>query len=45
VLFMGDAPAAGTDVFGANDGLTQVIRRSSADGWGDYWSGVAVVVR
>jgi hypothetical protein len=45
VTFLGNAPTAGTDVFGGsgNVGLTSVTRSSAATGWGATWSGVPVV--
>ena len=44
VTFFGNAPAAGTDVFFGNVGLTFVTRSSTATGWGLTWSGVPVVI-
>ena len=43
VTFLGNAPTAGTEVFGNNSGLTSVTRSSAATGWGATWSGVPVV--
>ena len=45
VTFLGNAPTAGTEVFGGsgNVGLTSVMRSSAATGWGATWSGVPVV--
>ena len=45
VTFLGNAPTAGTEVFGGsgNVGLTYVMRSSAATGWGATWSGVPVV--
>ena len=45
VTFLGNAPTAGTEVFGGsgNVGLTSVTRSSAATGWGATWSGVPVV--
>ena len=43
VAFLGNAPAAGTDVFGNNSELTAVTRTATATGWGATWSGVPVV--
>ena len=43
VTFLGNAPTAGTEVFGINVGLTSVTRSSTATGWGATWSGVPVV--
>ena len=43
VTFLGNAPTAGTQVFGNNSGLTSVTRSSTATGWDSTWSGVPVV--
>ena len=43
VTFLGNAPTAGTEVFGNNSGLTSVTRSLTATGWGATWSGVPVV--
>ena len=46
VTFLGNAPTAGTEVFGGsgNVGLTSVTRSSTATGWGSTWSGVPVAI-
>jgi len=45
VLFMGDAPTAGTDVFAINADLHEVVVDCSTDGWLATWSSVPVACR
>ncbi|MFM9165693.1 MAG: hypothetical protein ACKOQO_02620 [Candidatus Limnocylindrus sp.] len=45
VIFNGNAPAAGTEVFQGNAGLAAVTRLDGAAGWGAFWGGTRVVFR
>jgi hypothetical protein len=44
VIFLGDAPTDGADVFANNSDLTSVARLYAATGWGLTWSGVPVLI-
>jgi hypothetical protein len=44
VIFLGNAPTDGGNVFAGNVDLTQVIRQLGATGWLGTWSGVTVVI-
>ncbi|MEI7605061.1 MAG: hypothetical protein WCJ78_02570 [Chloroflexota bacterium] len=44
MIFLGNAPTDGGDVFAGNADLLQVVRQPGATGWLGTWSGVTVVI-